>query len=350
MAKKGFIFFSVLFVLMGHVGAQKKEAVQDYINTWRETAIAEMLRTGVPAAITLAQGIHESGAGLSQLVQESNNHFGIKCKSNWTGETVKHDDDAKQECFRKYPSAAESFRDHSDFLKAGQRYAFLFTYNPEDYKAWAKGLKQAGYATNPKYPEVLIKLIEDYNLQEYTLIALGKLPDTQSEQQPVFTAQTEAGEKVVPPAEDNNYRDRPVPAVTPAYPDYVFKINETKVVFVKKGISYLSIAQQYSVDLGNLFKFNDMEPAEATAYDQLVYLQPKRKTGDHDHHEVKPGESLLDIAQTEAIRMESLLEYNWLKPGQVPAVGEKLSLKKKSDNMPKLALKDNYSILNNTHR
>lgn len=347
MAKRRLVIFSVLILLLGNLSAQKKEAVQVYINTWRETAIAEMQRTGVPAAITLAQGIHESGAGLSQLVQESNNHFGIKCKSNWTGETVRHDDDAKQECFRKYPSAEESFRDHSDFLKAGQRYAFLFNYDPQDYKAWAKGLKQAGYATNPKYPEVLIKLIEDYNLQDYTLIALGKLPGLQPELQ---DANVEKEYNAVPPVEDNSYKEKPVPVATPAYPDYVFKINETKVVFVKKGTSFLSIAQQYTVDLGNLFKFNDMEPAEATATDQLVYLQPKRKTGDHDQHEVKPGETLHDISQSEAIRLESLLEYNWLKTGQVPAVGEKLSLKKKSDNMPKLALKDNYSMFNNTHQ
>jgi flagellum-specific peptidoglycan hydrolase FlgJ len=152
--------------------SQKKEIITNYIDTYKNIAIEEMKRTGVPASITLAQGIHESGAGNSRLAAASNNHFGIKCKSNWKGETVKHDDDEKNECFRKYTSVADSYKDHSDFLKNSGRYAFLFELDPQDYAAWANGLKKAGYATNPKYPQVLIKLIEDYGLQEYTSLAL----------------------------------------------------------------------------------------------------------------------------------------------------------------------------------
>jgi len=144
------------------VFAQSPEQVNAYINTYKFLAIAEMQRSGVPASIILAQGIHETSAGTSELVIASNNHFGIKCKANWTGQTVYHDDDAKGECFRSYAVAADSYRDHSDYLKETPRYAFLFKLNPEDYESWAYGLKKAGYATNIKYSQILIKLIEDY--------------------------------------------------------------------------------------------------------------------------------------------------------------------------------------------
>ena len=171
--RNSILFFLLLTAILSR--AQQPEIIQKYILEYKSLAISEMQRTGVPAAITLAQGIHESGAGLSPLALASNNHFGIKCKSNWTGESVRHDDDAKGECFRKYPASEDSYKDHSDFLRNGQRYAFLFSLDPTDYEGWANGLKNAGYATNPKYPQVLIKLIEDYGLQEYTFIAMGKI-------------------------------------------------------------------------------------------------------------------------------------------------------------------------------
>ncbi len=164
-----------IFTMMSIVArSQKKESIIRYIDIYKDLAIEEMKRTGIPASITLAQGIHESGAGCSELASLSNNHFGIKCKSNWTGESVRHNDDSKNECFRKYPSVADSYRDHSDFLRAGQRYSFLFSIDPSNYTEWANGLKKAGYATNPKYPLALIKLIEDYNLQEFTVLAISK--------------------------------------------------------------------------------------------------------------------------------------------------------------------------------
>jgi LysM repeat protein len=134
-----------------------------------------MKRSGVPASITLAQGILETDAGKSDLVLSSNNHFGIKCKSIWKGEKVYHDDDSKGECFRKYPKASDSYMDHSDYLRSGTRYASLFKLDAENYKGWAKGLKAAGYATNPRYADILINYIEKYNLNQYTLIAMGKL-------------------------------------------------------------------------------------------------------------------------------------------------------------------------------
>jgi len=156
---------------------QSTDAILAYISRYKELAISEMKRTGVPAAITLAQGIHETEAGTSVLVKKSNNHFGIKCKDEWRGQSVSHDDDARGECFRKYTAAEDSYRDHSDFLKNRPNYASLFTLDPTDYQGWAYGLKKAGYATNPKYAQILIKLIQDYNLEDYTLIAMGKMKE-----------------------------------------------------------------------------------------------------------------------------------------------------------------------------
>lgn len=323
--------------------AQKPDIIRNYIETYKDLAIAEMQRTGVPASITLAQGIHETLAGTSDLVQRSNNHFGIKCKSNWTGETVFHDDDAKGECFRKYARAEDSYRDHSDFLRNSARYAALFSLDPADYSGWANGLKKAGYATNPRYPQVLIKLIEDYNLQQYTFQALNRPNDVVVKDEPAApghdndegTARTNA---VTPPTEEADS----APVIT--YPTGVFHLNETKVVFVKKGTPYLAIAKEHSVSLGKLFEFNEIQQAEVTPSDQLVYLQRKRKTGLNDSHVVRYNESLHDIAQEEAIRIDALMELNWLNDGDMPAIGERLSLKSKSGTMPRLALKNNYSL------
>ena len=172
---KKLFFISIL--TFSKAFAQDSLTIQQYIDQYKGVAIAEMQRTGVPAAITLAQGIHESSAGKSELVLRSNNHFGIKCKNTWTGKSVLHDDDANQECFRAYDSPVDSYKDHSDFLCANKRYAFLFKYDPLDYASWAKGLKQAGYATNPQYAPLLIKMVERYHLNDLTLLALNNIKD-----------------------------------------------------------------------------------------------------------------------------------------------------------------------------
>jgi hypothetical protein len=170
-------FILLLCLTAGSVAgfAQKSynEQVQDYIAKFKDLAMQEQQRTGIPASITLAQGIFETAAGSSELCTNASNHFGIKCKNTWTGETYTYTDDAKDECFRKYSSAVHSYKDHSDFLKTNQRYNLLFSLSPTDYASWAYGLKKCGYATNPQYAKKLIKFIEDYKLQEYTYAALG---------------------------------------------------------------------------------------------------------------------------------------------------------------------------------
>ncbi len=348
MQKLKHITFGIFLLAAISATAQQSELVKNYITQYKDLAIAEMQRTGVPASIKLAQGIIETMAGTSELVSRSNNHFGIKCKSNWTGETVKHDDDLRGECFRKYPSPDDSYRDHSDFLKNNPRYGFLFNLDPTDYSGWAWGLKKAGYATNPRYAMALIKAIEDYGLQTYSLIAMGKITDKTIELANVTVPSD--GDQAIRPAGDvavvTSRQPDPVPAAKkPEYPAGVFKINETKVVYVPKGTSYLAIAREYDVDLSKIFEFNELPRAEEVDRDRLIYLQRKRKTGNNEFHTVSIAETLHDIAQQEAIRLESLLELNWLKNGELPAVGEQLSLQRKASSNPRLALNTNQTLL-----
>jgi Mannosyl-glycoprotein endo-beta-N-acetylglucosaminidase/LysM domain len=329
----------IVLTLLASGGLQAQNSdVINYINTYKELAIREMQRTGVPASITLAQGIHESMAGKSELVLKSNNHFGIKCKSTWAGEKVYHDDDLQQECFRSYTTPAESFVDHSDFLKNGPRYSSLFTLDPADYKDWAYGLKKAGYATNNRYPEILIKYIEEYNLQQYSLIAMGVL----SPKDEVLAGNGK-------PVGDITFassvkKEDPVVEELPAlpkiqYPSGEFTINNTKVIFAAGGTSLLFIAKQYDIPLGRLLDFNDMKDEDVLERDQLLYLQRKRKTGSNEFHFVQAGESLYSICQSEGLRLESLMEYNHLQSMTVPATGEKLYLRSAAPSMPRLSEK-----------
>ena len=171
---KKLIFFICLACFGVNISAQKITP-EEYIALYKDFAIREMKRMGVPASITLAQGILETESGNSILVKKSNNHFGIKCKNTWGAEGVSHDDDEKGECFRAYKTAEGSYRDHSNFLRGNQRYGFLFKLDAADYKAWCYGLKKAGYATNPSYPQILINTIEKYNLNQYTLESINEV-------------------------------------------------------------------------------------------------------------------------------------------------------------------------------
>jgi LysM repeat protein len=319
-----------LTILSKTIPAQTPEQVTRYINDYKLIAISEMQRSGVPASIILAQGIHESQAGTSDLVMASNNHFGIKCKSGWTGQVVHHDDDSRGECFRSYATAADSYRDHSDYLTLTPRYAFLFKLNPEDYESWAYGLKKAGYATNLKYSQILIKLVRDYNLQDYSLIALGKLPAGQSGTGSLVKEITGGLEKGTV---DSAFKK---PAPVTAYPEGPFSINAARVIYAKAGVSLLSLSNQYEIPLAHLLEFNDMTQENILSEDQLVFLQRKRKFGETPFHMVQPGESIYSICQTEGIRYENILEYNHLKRGEEPAAGERIYLQSAANSKPVL--------------
>lgn len=321
------VYALILFVVVSvAASAQPSVDVIDYINNYKKLAMDEMKRTGIPASIKLAQGIHETYAGKSVLVTKSNNHFGIKCKSYWAGKKVYHDDDAKGECFRSYGEAADSYRDHSDFLKGSERYASLFRLDPTDYKGWATGLKQAGYATNPKYAPIIIKLIEEYNLQQYSLIAMGRMSPDDEIIATVPRPATDIPQNIASfmkfeePAEELP----PPPAVN--YPSGEFMINNTKVIFARRGTLLLALAQQYELPLHRLLEYNDLENEDVLVKDQLIYLQRKRKTGVNEVHVVSSGQTLYDICQLQGIRMENLLEYNNLTRTTQPAAGEKLYL------------------------
>lgn len=313
--------------------AQPGTDVYNYINNYKDLAISEMHRTGVPASIKLAQGIHETFAGKSVLVLKSNNHFGIKCKETWTGKKVYHDDDARGECFRSYSAASDSYIDHSNFLRSGSRYAFLFNYDPTDYKSWAYGLKKAGYATNIKYSEILIRLIETYNLNNYTLIALNRIPAEE-----VLTGNVRPREETTVPSGEVIAVNGTVTAIVQpvSYPQGEFSINDTRVVFAKQGTSLLALAQEYDISFSKLLDFNDLKGEDILISDQLVFLQRKRRTGVHSFHTVQQGETLYDIAQAQGIRLKYLLEYNHLQHHSVPAIGEKLFLHDKAPARPRL--------------
>jgi LysM repeat protein len=294
----------------------------NYVNTYKALAIAEEQRSGVPASITLAQGLHESEAGMSELVRNSNNHFGIKCKEDWKGASYYHDDDRKQECFRVYGTAADSYRDHSDFLRQGSRYAFLFQLDPTDYEGWAYGLKKAGYATNIRYSQILIKLIKDYNLQQYTLIAMGK--------------EAASEEVVLGASVDSVKKDAAIAVPEVSYPEGEFQINRTRVVYVQAGVSLLSVANRYEVSLGRMLEFNEMKEEDVLVKGQLIFLQRKRRAGSIEYHVVREGEGMYDIAQAEGVRLQDLLEMNQLALGEQPAAGERIYLQRSAPAKPRV--------------
>jgi LysM repeat protein len=314
-------FFSCFVALC--CNAQRITAEQ-YIEQYKDIAISEMKRMGVPAAITLAQGLLETESGNSELVKKSNNHFGIKCKNTWTGASVTHDDDATGECFRAYENAEESFRDHSNFLRGNTRYGSLFRLEPTDYRGWAYGLKKAGYATNPLYPEILIKNIEQYNLQQYTLKAVSELPDfdpSKYKDDSVVTAPV-----VVNEARINDIKDSSAESIVDA-PDKIITINNSKCVLAGKGVSLLVIAIKNKINLSRLLEYNELAEDGILAKDQYVYLQKKSKTGEKDYYIVQEGEGIYDIAQKNGIQLQYLLDYNNLKNGDAVIAGTKLFLK-----------------------
>jgi LysM repeat protein len=315
---------SFLIGCMPFVKAQSTSTPQ-YIAMYKDIAIDEMKRSGIPASITLAQGVLETQSGNSWLVQNSNNHFGIKCKNNWTGQTVNYDDDARQECFRKYNTAAESYKDHSDFLKNNPRYSFLFQFQLEDYKSWAYGLKQAGYATSKTYPQQLIKVIEDYNLQQYTMEGEGLVarstPSTVTTTKPSTTT---TGKSTTAAAE------KPIPSG-------VFEINGRKVLYAQAGTALIQLADEKDIKLRNLVKYNDLANDDPLPKSNYIFLEKKGKTGKNDFHVVKQGETMYDISQAEGIQLRWLRRRNRMKEGEEPAAGQRLALQGYASTKPDLA-------------
>jgi hypothetical protein len=305
--------------------SQKNQlSIQDYIDKYKEYAIKDMIEFGIPASITIAQGLLESSNGNSKLAIEANNHFGIKCHNDWTGETFFQDDDKENECFRKYNSVEESFKDHSQFLKTKTRYANLFKLDKKDYKGWAKGLKEAGYATNPQYPELLINLIEKYKLmvfdqEDYTnnikpLVTQTIEPQSLSLdllQEKIFLGEIKLS--------NGNTRK-------------IYSNNGVKFIIAKKGDKFFRIVEELEIiSVGQLLKYNDLpkDKGNVVREGQIIYIKPKRNRAKVDYHIVKKGETMYDISQIYAIKLKKLYKKNRMEFGTEPTIGEKLFLKKK---------------------
>ena len=287
--------FLILIICCLTLQAQtRNKQYEAYIKKYRELAVEEMKKYHIPASITLAQGLLESGAGQSALARKSNNHFGIKCGSDWYGKTVSHDDDARGECFRAYKHPKDSYEDHSKFLAGRPRYASLFNLNITDYKGWARGLKKAGYATNPRYADQLIGIIELYELYKY---------------------------------DDKNYlkwiKKNPNPHQT-------YIANDLLYIVVRAGDSWKSISQEFDISQKKLRKYNDLYKGYALQVGDILYLEKKNKKADKEHivHVLRAGESMYSISQKYGIRLKNLYKLNKMdEDDPAPKIGTILRLR-----------------------
>lgn len=291
----------------------KADNRKEFIRKYKHIAVKEMERTGIPASITLAQGILESGCGLSELAQNANNHFGIKCH-DWEGATYHMDDDEEDECFRKYKNPEQSWIDHSAFLTGRPRYAALFDLPTTDYKAWARGLKAAGYATNPKYADLLIKIIEEEEL--YKL-------DRQIKKSALHNLHAkEFAESVSSNSRPGNisYRNREEMR------------NGIICIEIKEGDSLEKIADYYGIKLKKLLQYNDKKDTSVEV-GQIVYLKKKKSKAarGYEFHRVKSGDTAYKIAQMYGVRMKNLIRYNYLDESCKIVEGEKIFLRGKAD-------------------
>lgn len=308
----------VLMTVLLSIGAAKNPKL-DYIDKYSDIAIKEMKRTGVPASIILAQGILESNAGQSVLATKGNNHFGIKCHNDWKGKTMKMDDNAPKECFRVYPNAEASFRDHSDFLRSRDRYKSLFELKQTDYKGWARGLKKAGYATDPGYADKLITLIEDYELYRFDKgVKVSVKPPLEIEEPKVVQLEPRPGMK---------YQE----SVTFSTARKVYSQNGVPFVYSEAGETYASIAASNGLFLKELLKFNDHEQELALEPGTMVYLARKKAQGPvgvNKYVVEKDGETLRDIAQRFGIRYAALQKLNIVLYGKTLEEGDTVILRK----------------------
>ena len=289
----------ILTALPGY--SQQQQTREEYIEKYKDAAIQYMKTHGIPASITLAQGCLESANGNSDLAVRANNHFGIKCHNDWKGPTYyKKGDDPGKSCYRKYRSASESFKDHSDFLRYGQRYAFLFDLQITDYKGWSHGLKKAGYATDPKYAQKLIKIIEDYQLYRF---------------------------------------DREMYAKAEKKPDLLPKYSRNRTIYVRNGVpfilagdldTYESIAEEYNLFTGELLRFNDLKKSRDLVPGTVVYLQRKKgKAQKHlEIHIAVEGDTYYDVSQKYGVRMKKLFKYNDYKSGDILHIGDEIFLRR----------------------
>jgi len=292
--KRYLISLLTIFVCLVLQAQTRNKQYESYIKQYRDLAVEEMKKYRIPASITLAQGLLESGAGQSTLARKSNNHFGIKCGSDWRGKTVSHDDDARGECFRAYKHPKQSHEDHSKFLANRPRYASLFKLDITDYKGWARGLKKAGYATNPRYAEQLIGIIELYDLHKYD---------------------RKGGLKWM--------KENPNPHQT-------YIANGLVYIVVRAGDSWKSISKELDISQKKLRKYNDLYKGYALQVGDILYLEKKNRKAGKEHivHVLRAGESMYSISQKYGIRLKNLYKLNKMdEDDPAPEVGTILRLR-----------------------
>ena len=299
--KKTLLAACILLMSLNVTGqSQWNQRYQQYIDQYKDIAIEQMQRWKIPASITLAQGILESGAGSSDLTRKGNNHFGIKCHG-WQGRSVYHDDDARNECFRAYDSAFDSYEDHSRFLASGQRYKGLFKLKTTDYRGWAQGLKAAGYATNPRYAQSLIDLILLYKLYEYDH---AKSYDKFI----VEHAKSQVGSL------------------------HSIKIyNKNYYMIARNGDTFRGIGEEINISYKKIAKYNERDKNSPIIPGEIIWLKKKQTKAPKEYkgrlHYVREGESMYSIAQKYGIRLKSLYKINHLRPDYVLCVGDELKLR-----------------------
>ena len=304
MKKKLLILFTFHFTfLTSFAQMQWNQAYQQYVNQYKDIAIEQMIRWKIPASITLAQGLFESGAGKSRLAVKGNNHFGIKC-NGWSGRTIREDDDARNECFRAYDSAYESYEDHSRFLANSKRYASLFNLKTTDYRGWAKGLKAAGYATNPQYASKLIEIIQLYKLYEYDKA-------------------TDYDKFMIEHTKDHRVNGQAL------HPIKIF--NKNYYIIARKGDTFQTIGEEVGISYRKLAKYNERNKRDRLTEGEIVWLKKKQKKAPKDYkgrlHYVRQGESMYTIAQKYGIRLKNLYKMNHMSPDYDLRVGDQLRLR-----------------------
>lgn len=300
---------------------------REYIDKYSGLAVAEMIKYRIPASITLAQGLLESGAGTSELAVNANNHFGIKCQQAWGGKTYRMDDDEKDECFRKYDSPEDSYRDHSLFLTTRDRYAFLFDLDMLDYKAWARGLKEAGYATNPRYAELLIRIVDENELYLYdSSVEAGK----KDEKKHKAGTDKGTGHETAGAVAAGEAEGKPATAFFGTWGSgrEIYLNNRVKFIYAKPGDTWQGIAAEFGIYGWQVRKYNELKMDEQPVSGEMVYIEHKKGKASVAVHTVKEGESMRNISQHYGVKLNALYRLNGMKKGTQPEAGEHILLRK----------------------
>ena len=316
--KKKFIALIIVFLIFNNYSqlfcqTGQKTTAKEYIEKYKNIAIKEMKKHNIPASITIAQGMLESGLGKSKLATKANNHFGIKCHKDWNGKTFRKNDDKRRECFRKYNSVEESFKDHSYFLSQRSRYKFLFSYKISDYKSWARGLRKAGYSTNPRYPKLLIAIIEEHELHKFDS---KRHKNTKSkDQKNKYFSRSDFSKVTKFEFVSINRNNRKI-----------YKNNGVKLIIAEHGDSYKKISNEFNIYTYQIFKYNDLKKTKKINPGQIIYLQSKKKKNKINSHKVKANDTMYTISQLYGIKLKKLYSHNNIISGTKIKEGQVLLL------------------------